>query len=289
MNKLITVFCLLASLTGWSQDYYRQAFIDSLLDGIKVIKDVCYNTGERPLLLDIYYPKTITDELLPCVVWIHGGALVAQDKDYDLVRWGAAQTALSDYISVSIDYRLITESPLPTAIQDCATAVRFLKSHGAEYGIDTARMAVVGESAGGYLAGMFSYTCNTNIFSTYEWNQVSNKIVCGVLWYPAIYFSPYNMIDYISHDDIPVISIHGDHDKLVPIDQSYQIQKKSRKKGLDFKLHIIKGAQHGFFDESWSFNEANRKYMNQAIDITIDFLDKQLKNRSVRTTLPEED
>ena len=278
MKNQIVIICLFCSLSVYSQDE-RQTYVNNLLDGVKVEKDIRYNTFERPLLLDIYYPARTNNESLPCVVWIHGGALTdaSLDKNYDLVRWGIARPTLSGFISVSIDYRLLTERPLPTAIQDCATAVRYLKAHAPQYGIDTTKMAVVGESAGGYLAGMYSFTCNTNIFKTFEWNQVSNNIICGVLWYPAINHWPYNVIDYISPDDIPVISIHGNNDGIVPIGQSYQIQKTCKEKRVDFKLYTIEDAEHGFFDENWKFNDANRKYTEQAIEITIAFLDKQLK------------
>lgn len=278
MKTLIALFCILAFLSSSAQND-KKAFVDNLLKGVDVKKDIRYNTCDRPLLLDIYFPERKSKELLPCVVWIHGGGLTdaSLDKNYDLIRWGVARTAQSGYISVSVDYRLITERPLPTAMQDCAMSVRFLKSHSSEYGIDTTRMAVVGESAGGYLAGLYAYTCNTDIFKTSEWPGATNKVSCGVLWYPATDFWPYNMIDYISPDDIPTISIHGDKDGIVPIDESHRIQNKCREKGLDFQLYIIEGAQHGFFDDSWSFNDANRKYMEQAIGITIDFLNKKLK------------
>ena len=127
------------------------------------------------------------------------------------------------------------------------------------------------------MAGFCSFASSTNIFTTKDWTRVSNNIACGVLWYPAINHPPYNMIDYITSDDIPVISVHGDSDGIVPIDQSYQIQKKCREKGVDFQLHVIRNAEHGFFDKSWKFNEMNRKYMEQAIGITVDFLNKKLK------------
>jgi len=279
MKKLLLALCLFTSLEVYPQDQ-RRIFVDSLLQGVEIKKDIRYNTSDRPLLLDIYYPQKTTGKRLPCVIWIHGGALIDTtiQKDYDLVRWGIARTVSKGYISASIDYRLITESPLPTAIQDCETAIRFLKSHAEKYRIDTNRIAVIGESAGGYLAGFCSFACNTNDFSTQEWDQVSNRIACGVLWYPAINHTPYSMLDYISPDGIPVISIHGDQDGLVPIDQSYQIEKKCKEKRIDFQLHTIKDAQHGFFDEYWTFNRMNRKYMEEAIEITISFLDKQLKH-----------
>ncbi len=280
MRKLFLLLFAFTALNGQSQNKDpRHCFVDSLLTDIKADRNIRYNTTERPLLMDVYYPHKVIASTLPCVVWIHGGALTDTSitKDYDLVKWGIARTVASGFISVSIDYRLITESPLPAAIQDCETAIRFLKSNASKFNIDTNRIAVVGESAGGFLAGFCSFACNTGIFSTSEWSGASNRIACGVLWYPAINHSPYNMLDYISPDDIPVISIHGDADGLVPIDRSYQIEKRCREKGLDFNLYVIRNAQHGFFDESWSFTDTYRRNMEQAITITIDFLNSRLR------------
>lgn len=195
------------------------------------------------------------------------------------VRWGVARTVMNGYISVSIDYRLITEKPLPTAIQDCETAIRFLKSNALKFGIDTNRIAVVGESAGGYLAGFCAFACDTNAFSTNDWTKVSNRINCGVLWYPAINHPPYNILDYISGHEIPVLSIHGDNDHIVPIDRSYLIQNKCKEQGADFQLYVIEGAGHGFFDETdWKFDETYRRNMEKAIEVTISFLNRHLKN-----------
>lgn len=279
MKKLLIILCCYYSITAQSQDK-RRALVDSLLTGIKVEKDIRYNQNGCPLLLDIYYPGEAGSKALPCIVWIHGGALTDTSikKNYDLVRWGVARTTMSGFISVSIDYRLVTESPLPAAIQDCETAIRFLKSNALKFGIDTNKIAVVGESAGGFLAGFCAFTCKTNAFSTVEWARVSNKVECGVLWYPAIDHPPYNMLDYISTGSIPVLSVHGNKDRIVPIERSYQIQKKCKETGCDFQLHVIEGVGHGFFDDtSWQFDETYRKNMEKAIDVTISFLNKHLK------------
>lgn len=210
MKKIILLFISTIILSAYSQDR-RKAFVDSLLNGIEIKKDIQYNASGRPLHLDIYCPPKSTEKQLPCIVWIHGGGLTDTTikKDYDLIRWGITRTTSKGYI-ISIDYTLITGSPLPKAIEDCETAIRFIKSHAAEYKIDTTRIAVVGESSGGYLAGFCSFACDSDIFTTKEWNLVTNKIACGVLWYPTIHQLPnYNVIDLISAGDIPVISIHG--------------------------------------------------------------------------------
>jgi acetyl esterase/lipase len=88
MKNLIVLFYFFAFFSSWGQND-RKAFVDSLLSGVEVKKDIRYNTGERPLLLDIYYPERNNDKPLPCVVWIHGGGLTDTtiQKDYDLIRW----------------------------------------------------------------------------------------------------------------------------------------------------------------------------------------------------------
>ena len=124
-----------------------------------------------------------------------------------------------------------------------------------------------------------SEPCNTGIFKTSEWGNVSNQIACGVLWYPAIRFHPFYMLDYISPDDIPVISIHGDNDDIVPLSISQKIKDKCDEKGLTFEIHVIRGTDHGFVNTKWDFDKLNRKYTEQAIDITVAFLDKKLNNK----------
>ena len=95
MKKLLYLVCVFVSLPIQSQDE-RKIFVDSLLTGVEVRKDIRYNTLDRPLLLDIYYPQREKDELLPCVIWIHGGGLTDKSiqKDYDIVRWGIARIFL---------------------------------------------------------------------------------------------------------------------------------------------------------------------------------------------------
>jgi dienelactone hydrolase len=202
------------------------------------------------------------------VVWIHGGALIDPDlnKDYDIVRWGVARTVQSGFVSVSVDYRLTIEAPLPACIQDCQTAIRFLKAHAARFNIDPDRMAVAGESAGGYLAGLCSFAADANAFTTGDWNQVSSKVACGVLWYPAITHPPYNVDEYIAPKSIPVLSIH--------------IEKVCKAKKNPFQLVTLKSADHGFFPDLSNPDadfDGYRKNMEQANELTVEFLKKQLK------------
>jgi len=98
---------------------------------------------------------TQPEDRLPCVVYLHGGGWVIGNLDsHDrLCRQIANQGALS---VVSVDYRLAPEHPFPAAIDDCASAWRWVHANAAALGIDAGRIGVAGDSAGGNLAAVIA-------------------------------------------------------------------------------------------------------------------------------------
>ena len=85
------------------------------------------------------------------ILYIHGGGMVLGSMDlYDKVP--ATYVAESGVPMLSVDYRLAPEHPHPVPVEDCFGALTWLHEHAAEYGIDPARIAVMGDSAGGGLA-----------------------------------------------------------------------------------------------------------------------------------------
>lgn len=275
MKYLLVIIAIFTFNYASAQDE-RKIIVDNLVKQTIVKPGIQYNQSGRPLLLDLYYPAGFKGESLPCIVWIHGGALIdtSLKKDYDLVRWGVALSAIKGFIAVSIDYRLLGEAPLPAAIEDCNKAIRFLKAKAMQYHIDTTRIGVVGESAGGYLAGFSAFAGNSSRFKTKDWENYSNRITCAVLWYPATNHDGYNMIDYISKGDVPVMLIHGDKDKVVSISHSYSIKKGCNDNNIPVEMVIIDGADHGFFDPNGKF-DVYRKNMEKAVDLTIDYFKRQ--------------
>jgi len=86
------------------------------------------------------------------VVWIHGGALI-QGSRADLQPWQRDRYLRAGYTVVSIDYRLAPETKLPSIIQDIRDAWKWLRENGPDLlGVDPGRAAIIGHSAGGYLA-----------------------------------------------------------------------------------------------------------------------------------------
>jgi acetyl esterase/lipase len=87
----------------------------------------------------------------PAIYWIHGGGMVMGCADLEDARcavWAAAVDALV----VSVDYRLAPEHPYPAPLDDCYAGLCWLAGSAAELGVDPARIAVGGASAGGGLA-----------------------------------------------------------------------------------------------------------------------------------------
>ncbi len=92
---------------------------------------------------------------LPCLLYLHGGGWVIGDlESHDqLCR------ALANYTQamvIAVDYRLAPEAIFPAAVDDAAAALRFVVAEAASLGIDPARIAVGGDSAGGNLAAVLA-------------------------------------------------------------------------------------------------------------------------------------
>ncbi len=256
------------------------AQVAALLQEVDVRRDVKFaKTPEKTLLLDVYSPKGRGKEPLPCVIWIHGGGLTSLTKDYDLIRWCAAYTARAGFVSMSIDYRLRREAELPAAIIDAKTAVRFVRANAKEFGIDPDRIAVAGESAGGYLATFVAFAPGVEKFQSNDEPDTNEDVRCAVIWYtPAEWTGlAFHSLEYISKEDPPALFIHGDQDSLVNPADSTTFAQRYRAVGADAELLIIKDAEHGLFDIH-SNVEAYKRHMTDALDASVAFLEKHIGN-----------
>jgi acetyl esterase/lipase len=98
----------------------------------------------------VYRPVDI-DGPLPCMYWIHGGGMVMGGLDQDDPTCEMLVDELGCVV-VSVDYRLAPEHPYPAPVDDCYAGLQWVAASGAEIGVDTERIAIGGQSAGGGLS-----------------------------------------------------------------------------------------------------------------------------------------
>lgn len=129
----------------------------------------------------IYVPNELRrrDGLSPALVFFHGGGWVIGDLDsHDVVcRQLAVAGAL---IVVSVDYRLAPEHKFPAAAEDAIAATQWVAANAGELGIDAARLAIGGDSAGGNLAAVVTLAAR---------DAAGPALAGQVLIYPATDFA----------------------------------------------------------------------------------------------------
>jgi acetyl esterase/lipase len=119
---------------------------------VQVETDVAYDTRfGQATTLDVYSPGLATSPR-PAVVLIHGGGWRSFDKDSEASD--ARRLAGAGYVVFNLNYRLVPDGAFPRDVQDCLCALSWARAHADTYGIDPARIATMGYSAGGHLASL---------------------------------------------------------------------------------------------------------------------------------------
>jgi acetyl esterase/lipase len=122
---------------------------------LSVQQDVPYSTiGGQQLRLDIYGLHDRSSDLRPAVIVIHGGGWTSYDKSS--MREESTFLARCGFVAFAIDYRLThgSENLWPAQLDDVQRAVRWIRAHAAQFGVDRDRIGALGYSAGGQLAAL---------------------------------------------------------------------------------------------------------------------------------------
>jgi acetyl esterase/lipase len=174
-------------------------------------------------------------------VWVHGGSFCCGDKSSAEIVDEATTFARKGYFNVSINYRLepggcSAGAPTTTCIiamqearDDAKTAIRFLRTNAATYGIDETRIAIGGSSAGAITA------LNVGFSSSED----PTAAVGG-----AVSLSGSNILSAISSGDAPSLLFHGTADFVVPYQWAVNTWNQANAVGLDSFLTSWTGAGH---------------------------------------------
>jgi acetyl esterase/lipase len=236
------------------------------------LKDVTYCTAEGvDLKMDLYYPARISGPL-PVAVYIHGGGWIAGDKEKADHNLEGKAVLAQDYLLVALDYRLAPKYRFPAMIEDVKCAIRSLRAHAAQYGLDAGRIGVWGVSAGGHLAALLGTADEIAGYDVGQYLEQSSRVQAVVDFYGPVDLrlpltgdanelvhdafgtddpqapilvlgSP---VTWVSADDPPFLILHGDSDSLVPLRQSQELFERLVAAGVPAELVVVTNGGHGF-------------------------------------------
>ena len=250
-----------------------------MLENATTLRDLTYaDVGGKPLTLDLYLPPGPAPR--PLVVWVHGGAWYEGSKEHCL----AAPLADQGYAVASINYRLSQEAIFPAQIHDCKGAVRWLRAHAGEYGLDAGRVGAWGDSAGGHLVALLGTSGDSaelegsvgghldqssRVQAVCDWfgptdmlqmsgrpseidhdapDSAEARLFGGPLHENPELVRLANPITYVTADTPPFLIVHGDRDPIVPLHQSELLAEALRAAGAPVTFLTVAGAGHGFDD-----------------------------------------
>lgn len=265
----------------------------TLPPGVQAHRDLEYVPGGHARnKLDLYLPAK-ADHPLPVIVWIHGGAWLGGSKERCPATWFTTR----GFAAASINYRLSQHAVFPAQIEDCKAAIRWLRANAKKYNLDPNHIGVWGASAGGHLVALMGTTGDVKELEGKGGNlDRSSRVQCVVDWFGPTDFTKMgvgrgdanspegrllggavqehreeaakaNPITYVTKDDPPFLIMHGDEDKVVPINQSELLDEALRKAGVESTFIRVAGNGHG---GPGFMNPENRKKI-------VDFFEKHLK------------
>lgn len=246
---------------------------------VRVIREIEYASvpGFRPLLLDLHLPPSGPER--PVILFIHGGAWMFGSRTHGGPAFEDGffeRLVLAGFAVASVDYRLSGEAIFPAQLHDVKAAVRWLRRHASEHGLDGRRIVAWGESAGAHLAALLGLTG-----ADLDGAEESSEVAAVIAWYgpadlttmqaqmppgasvehetpespegrliggriselhdAAIAASP---IGHVRPGAPPFQIKHGVDDRIVPCAQSEQLAAALRTAGVSVDTEWIEGADH---------------------------------------------
>lgn len=232
-----------------------------------------HHPGEE-LLLDVYRPEA--DTPVPAVIYFHGGGWRAGSKDHCDVRW----LVRYGIAVVAVNYRLVPRHLFPSQLHDAKAAVRFVRAHAADWGLNPHAVAAAGASSGAHLACLLGLTAgNTELEGAGDYHHESSAVDAVINYFAptdfmtlqqgrseqvatgadapeaqllghAILENPTRSrwaspITYVRSDAPPFLHVHGERDDFTPLEQTRSLHNALEAAGTTSKMLLVRGAGHG--------------------------------------------
>ncbi|MEE2792343.1 MAG: alpha/beta hydrolase [Acidobacteriota bacterium] len=280
MNRLSVVIgaAVFAALMGaplgaQAQLDDKAAWASHLSNTYRVVPNVTYHTANnRDNNVDLYLPRG-TEGPTPVLIYIHGGGWRGGSKEGNVLRllpWLEKGWAV-----VNVQYRLAAVSLAPAAVEDCLCALRWVIRNAEDYNIDTSRIVVTGNSAGGHLAlttamipasAGLDRECpgpeSLSVAAVINWYGITdvgdlldgpNMKTYAVTWMGSMsdrfeVAERVSPLTYVRAGLPPILTIHGDADPVVPHQHATRLHEALAAAGVSNELHVVPGGGHGGFD-----------------------------------------
>ena len=258
---LIVLFSLTSMTSRATSDEPSAALVK---DEMKIVyrEDVVYGRVHGAgLLADVAFPES--EEPLPAILSVHGGRWRGGHKrDTSTIK--VKQWADFGFFAMSIDYRLVGCTPAPACYQDMQCAIRYLHANAKKLNIDTKRIFLMGQSAGGHMVSLAATLGDGPYPRTGGWEEASNDF-CGVISLAANYelttlswgniWTPAKVdpsearklaspVNHVRRDMKPILILHSDNDRSVPIDNALLMVEALKKSGASHTFHRYPTAGH---------------------------------------------
>jgi len=238
--------------------------------------------GGRDLRCDVFTPPGRPTNA-PAVLLVHGGGWRQGDRS-QLRGYGILLGRLG-YVCVASEYRLSGEATWPAQIHDTKAALRWMRANAARLGVDPAKIAVSGNSAGAHLSLMVAGTPNLPEFEGEGGHPgVDTSVAASIAFYaPTDMGAPrsgedpvvllmgaaataeaYRLASPLTHARPgfpPTLLIHGNKDELVPAAASTAMYEALVKAGAPVELHMFADQPHAF-DAASLFGRQCAEIMN---------------------------
>ncbi len=234
----------------------------------EIVKDVEYaQRPSGPLLADLYVPAG--EGAFPGVLLVHGGSWKSGNKDQ--LKFIAERLSHNGFAVMAINYRLAPDHKFPAQIEDCKSAVLWMRRNAQRLKLNSNWIAGWGYSAGAHLVSLLGTTdssagfegpdCGTDGVSTRIQLVIAGGTPCDLRPFPPEEtmlvdflgatsgqdpkaYERCSPIVYVTEDDPPMFLYHGDADELVPLENASAMEKALQEAGVEVQLYILPKSKH---------------------------------------------